>query len=129
MFKEIFFFELRYRKARAATYVYFGVIFLLCFLTVVSPVLKIGGAEGQTKANAPFVISYLTLIFSFYFTMITSAVMGVAIVRDFEHNTEAILFSTRMKKIDYLMGRFCGSIFILLLINSAVILGFMSGFA
>lgn len=129
MFKEVLTFELQYRKARTTTYVYFGVIFLLCFLTVLSPVLKIAGADGQTKANAPFVITYLTILFSFYFTLITSAVMGVAIVRDFEQNTEAILFSTPMKKFDYLMGRFAGSFLVLTLINTAVILGFMSGFA
>lgn len=61
--------------------------------------------------------------------MITSAIMGVAIVRDFEHNTEAILFSTPMKKLHYLLGRFGGSFIVLILVYSGIWLGFMLGFS
>ncbi len=125
MFKEIFLFELRYRKNRAVTYVYFGIIFVLCFLVIASP---LRAAVGQIKANAPYLISLWTVVLSAIFTMIISAVMGVAIVRDFDHNTEAILFSTRIKKMDYLMGRFCGSIVILILINCAIWMALMSAF-
>ncbi len=129
MFKEVFRFEWHYRKGRAANYIYFGIIFLLCFLAVASPVVRIGGAAGQIKANAPYVLSMMTLIMSFALTMITSAVMGVAVLRDFDHNTEAILFSTPLKKFDYLMGRFAGSFLVVVLIYCGIWLGFMSGFA
>jgi hypothetical protein len=61
--------------------------------------------------------------------MITSAVMGVAIVRDFDHNMEALLFSTPMKKLHYLLGRFGGSFLVLILIYSGIWLGLMTGFA
>jgi hypothetical protein len=128
MLKEIFRFEWHYRKGRAANYIYFGIIFLLCFLAVASPVVRIGGAMGQIKANAPYVLSMMTLIMSFALTMITSAVMGVAVLRDFDHNTEAILFSTPLKKFDYLMGRFAGSFLVVVLIYCGIWLGFMFGF-
>src|SRR5258706_16355220 len=126
MFKEFFLFEFRYRKRRPVTYVYFGIIFLLSFLGVDSP---IRAAVGQIKANAPYLITVWTIVLSFMFTMITSAVVGVSIVRDFDHNAESILFSTPIKKIDYLLGRFCGSTLILILINCAIWMGLMSGFA
>jgi ABC-2 type transport system permease protein len=126
MFKEFFLFEFRYRKRRPVTYVYFGIIFLLSFLGIASP---IRAAVGQIMANAPYLITVWTIVLSFVFTMITSAVMGVSIVRDFDHNTESILFSTPIKKIDYLLGRFCGSVLILVLINCAIWMGLMSGFA
>jgi hypothetical protein len=129
MLKEVFRFELLYRKGRAANYIYFGIIFLLCFLAVASPVVRIGGAVGQIKANAPYVLSIMTLIMSFALTMITSAIMGVAVLRDFDHNTEAILFSTPLKKFDYLMGRFAGSFFVVVLVYCGIWLGFMGGFA
>ena len=128
MFKEIFSFELTYRKKRPATYIYFGIIFLLCFLAIASPIVRIGGAMGQIKANAPYIIANMTLIMSFAMVMITSAIMGVAVVRDFEHNTEALMFSTPMKKWQYLMGRFGGSFLVLLLIFSGIWIGFMLGF-
>jgi ABC-2 type transport system permease protein len=129
MFKEIFRFELLYRKGRAANYIYFGIIFLLCFLAISSPIVQIGGAQGQVKANSPYVLSMMTLIMSFALTMITSAIMGVAILRDFDHNTEAILFSTPLKKFDYLIGRFAGSFFVLVLVYCSIWMGFMLGFA
>jgi ABC-2 type transport system permease protein len=129
MFLEIFLFELKYRKARAATYVYFMVIFVLSFLTVTSPSVNLSGAIGQVKANAPSVIALCTILFSFFSTIITSSVMGVAIVRDFDYNTEAILFSTPITKAQYLFGRFAGSMVVLILIQLALVLGLMTGFA
>jgi ABC-2 type transport system permease protein len=128
MFKEIFLFELFYRKSRSVTYIYFGITFLLCFLGVASSIIKLGGAVGMIKANAPYVIYRMTLVSSFVLSIITSAIMGVAIVRDFDHNMDGILFSAPIKKSGYLMGRFLGSFVTLLVINLAIPLGFIIGF-
>jgi ABC-2 type transport system permease protein len=127
MFKEIFRFELKYRKSRAATYIYFGIIFVMCFLAVTTDVVQIGGAAGQIKENAPLVIARMTLIVSIFLCLVASAVMGVAVLRDFEHNTEAIMFSTPISKWSYLMGRFCGSFVVLLFIGCGIWLAFMLG--
>lgn len=127
MFKEIFRFELKYRKKRAATYIYFGIIFLMCFLAVTTDAVQIGGAAGQIKENSPMVLSRMTLIVSVFMCLIASAVMGVAVLRDFEHNTEAIMFSTPMGKFSYLMGRFWGSFVVLLFIGSGICIAFLIG--
>jgi ABC-2 type transport system permease protein len=124
MFKGVFLFEIVYRKSRPATYVYAIIIFITCFLAVASPIQR---AVGQIYPNAPYLIAFWTLIMSFVFTMVTSAMMGVAIVRDFEHHTEGILFSYPISKFDYLMGRFWGSFFVLVLMNGAVVLGLVAG--
>ena len=129
MLKEIFLFELKYRKKRAANYIYFALMFVISFLFVASPLVSIGGAIGQIKPNSPYVILQLTSTLTLIFMMVTSAIMGVAIVRDFDHNTEVILFSTPMKKMDYLLGRFGGSFIILILVYSGIVLGLMTGFA
>ena len=126
MFKGIFNFELEYRRNRSVTYIYFALTFIVSFLLIASPART---AVGQMKANAPYIISLWTLVISFVFTMVTSAVMGVAIVRDFDYNTEAILFSNAIKKRDYLLGRFCGSFVVLVLINCGIWLGLMAAFA
>jgi len=104
MFWEIFTFELNYRRVRPVTYIYFALILLLSFFTVTSPGLKLSGSIGHVNANAPYVIAYLIMAFSLFFTMITSSVMGVAVVRDFENNTEAIMFSTPITKGQYLLA-------------------------
>ncbi|MBS1554216.1 MAG: aminopeptidase [Bacteroidetes bacterium] len=127
MFKNIFLFELKYRKARAANYIYFAIMFLLCFLAVTTDVVQIGGAVGQVKENAPIVIGQMIAIMGFFMTLISSAIMGVAVLRDFEHNTEAILFSTPIKKFHYLMGRFWGSYVVLLLVAASLPIAFMLG--
>jgi ABC-2 type transport system permease protein len=127
MLKEIIRFELLYRKNRAATYIYFFIIFLMCFLAVTTDVVQIGGAVGQVKENSPIVITQMTLIVSVFLSLIASAVMGVAVLRDFEHNTEAIMFSTPMKKFDYLMGRFLGSFVVLVFIGCGIWTAFMLG--
>lgn len=127
MFKNIFLFELKYRKARAANYIYFAIMFLFCLLAVTTDVVRIGGAVGQVKENAPIVIGQMIVIMGFFMTLISSAIMGVAVLRDFEHNTEAILFSTPIKKFHYLMGRYWGSLVILLLVAASLPIGFMIG--
>ncbi len=127
MFKDIFLFELKYRKARAANYIYFGIMFLLCILAVTTDVVRIGGGVGQVKENAPIVIGQMIVIMTVFLSLIASAIMGVAVLRDFEHNTEAILFSTPIKKISYLMGRYWGSLVVLLLVATSLPLAFMIG--
>lgn len=127
MFKDIFLFELKYRKARAANYIYFGIMFLMCILAVTTDIVQIGGGVGQVKENAPTVIAQMIVIMGVFMSLIASAIMGVAVLRDFEHNTEAILFSTPIKKISYLMGRYWGSYVVLLLVASSLPLAFMIG--
>ena len=127
MFKDIFLFELKYRKARAANYIYFGIMFLMCFLAVTTDVVQIGGAAGQVKENAPVVIAQMIVIMGIFMSLIASAIMGVAVLRDFEHNTEAILFSTPIKKFSYLMGRYWGSFVVLLVVASSLPIAFMLG--
>jgi ABC-2 type transport system permease protein len=126
MFRAIFLFELQYRKNRAATYIYFGIIFFVCFMTAASPTRP---ATGATVANSPYLIANITALMSLAFIMVTSAIVGVSVIRDFEHNTEALLFTTPLTKRDYLIGRFVGSFVILILINCAGWLGLMTGFA
>jgi hypothetical protein len=84
---------------------------------------------GQLLANSPYLIANITALMSLIFTVITSAIMAVSIIRDFEHNTETMLFTTRLKKRDYLMGRFAGSFAVLIIINCAGWLGLMAGFS
>src|SRR5210317_1555355 len=106
MWYQIFLFELRYRKKRPATYIYFGIMFLLAFLTMTTDIVSIGGGIGLVKENAPTTIANMMVILSAFMMMITSGIMGVGVLRDFEHNTESMLFTTPIKKFDYLAGRF-----------------------
>jgi ABC-2 type transport system permease protein len=129
MLRRIFAFELYYRLQRRATYVYFLLVFCLSFFAITSPTAKVAGAVGNVSPNSPYVISVVFVLLPFLMTMITSAVMGFAMVRDKEHNLESILFTTRAQKFDYLFGRFAGSMTILLLMGVAGGLGLYAGYA
>lgn len=127
MWLEIFKFELAYRRKRPATYIYFGVMFLLAFLAVTTDVVQIGGSTGLIKQNSPYVITQMMIIVSAFFMMITSAIMGVAVLRDFEHKTESLMFSTPISKFDYLLGRFLGSYAVTIFVFFGMFLGFLLG--
>ena len=127
MLLEIIKFEWAYRKGRPATWLYFAIILIIPIILVSTDAIKIMGGGEQTKENSPAGIASLEIAFTYLFVMITSAVMGVAVLRDFEFNTEALMFSTPIKKFDYLFGRFVGSFMVLILIFFAMILGFTIG--
>ncbi len=127
MWYQIFKFELQYRKKRPATYIYFGILFLMALLTISTDVVQIGGGAGLVKENAPATIATMMVILSAFMMMITSAIMGVGVLRDFEHKMESLMFSTPIKKFDYLLGRFMGSFVTTLLVFSGILLGFVVG--
>jgi len=127
MWYEIFKFELQYRKKRPATYIYFVILFLLSFGAMSSDVVQIGGGAGLVKENAPVTIASMMVILSAVLMVITSAVTGVAVLRDFEHKTESLMFTNPITKKDYLLGRFLGSILVALIIFTGVPIGFMLG--
>lgn len=127
MWYEIFKFELQYRKKRPATYIYFVILFLLSFGAMSSDVVQIGGGAGLVKENAPVTITSMMVILSAVLMVITSAITGVAVLRDFEHKTESLMFTNPITKGDYLFGRFLGSILVALIVFMGVPIGFMLG--
>ena len=128
MLLQIILFELRYRLKRPPTYIYFFLVFLVGFLAITWEDFGQFGAGGQIKLNASYVlynilgtISFIPMIF------VSSAVMGVPIVRDYEHKMESILYTTNITRFDYLLGRFIGSLIILIVISFGAILGPVAG--
>ena len=127
MFFEILKFELKYRSKRPATYIYFGILFLMGFLAMTTDIVQAGGSNAMVKENAPAVIATMTMNMFLIVMFMASAVMGVAVLRDFEHQTESLMFSNPIKKRDYLFGRFTGSFIVMIFIASGVTWGFMLG--
>ena len=89
MWYEIFKFEIQYRAKRLETYLYFVVLFLF---SIVAVDFFLQGTLGSPKSNAPHVIAKTMAIVSTVFMMLSSMIMGVAVLRDFEHRIESILF-------------------------------------
>ncbi len=123
MFFKIFSFEVKYRLKRPATYIYFFIFFFMTFMAVYSRYVGIGGEGGLVNKNSPFTINLVVIIMMIFGTMICSAIMGVPVFRDFEHNFHEIMFTTPVKKWEYLSGRFFGSYAIALFVFSGILFG------
>lgn len=125
MWYNIFKFELQYRIKRPDTYVFF--LFLFLFSIVGVDFVFQGADFGIMKKNSPFVIAKTMGAITGIFMILASMIMGVSVLRDFEYEIESLIFSTTIKKKDYLLGRFLGSFTVLLFIFSGVLFGMMLG--
>ena len=128
MLKEIILFEFAYRRKRPATYLYFLLCVVIGFIFAGTDAVKIVGAGGQLKENAPWIIANTLTVINIFLMLVVSAIMGVAVLRDFEHNMEALLFSTPTSKSDYLLGRFIGAFLILTFVFLGTIVGMSAGY-
>lgn len=124
MLYEIFKFEIQYRAKRLETYLYFVILF---FFSIVAVDFFLQGTSSVDKTNAPVVIAKTMAIVSAIFMMLSSMIMGVGVLRDFEHKMESILFVKPIRKRDYLLGRFFGSFVVLVFIFSGLLFGMIIG--
>ncbi|OQP68632.1 ABC transporter permease/M1 family aminopeptidase [Niastella populi] len=124
MLFEIIKFELNYRIRQYNTYLSFIIVFMF---SIVAVDFIFEGQPDAFKRNAPLTIAKSMGIISAFLLMIPSMIMGTAVLRDFDHRMEALLFVNPVKKSDYLMGRFLGSLVILVFIFTAIPLGMMVG--
>ncbi|MCC9166714.1 ABC transporter permease/M1 family aminopeptidase [Pontibacter harenae] len=123
MFTEIFLFELRYRLKRPASYIYLGLMLLMSFLLMLALGGAFGGSiilgdasGGKVFANSPYQINWIITLLSWFGVLITSAMMGTPIFRDFEHKTHSLYYTSPISKSGYLFGRFLGSFLITFLV-------------
>lgn len=127
MFTEIFLFELKFRLKRVSTYVYFLIWLLVAFLYVYSDSIQLGEIGSKVAKNSAYALNSLTAVFTAFGVAIISAVVGTSIYRDYEYNTYAIIFTTPIKKFDYLWGRYLASILITIFIFSGLLVGVFLG--
>ena len=120
-------FEIQYRFTRPATYIYFALILLMSFLATATDAVQAGGSGGNVMQNSPLVIAQIMSVILIFGIFIVSAVMGVPVLRDFEHKTNSMIFTTPIKKINYLGGKFIGSFLIMMFILSGILFGTMLG--
>lgn len=127
MFGIVLRFELRYQLRRPVTWLFFLVFFLLAFFSVASDAVLAVGATGQIKRNAPFILATVMGVLTAIGQVITTAIAGTAVLRDAEMGTQELLFTTRLTKAGYLLGRFAGAFATMLVVYAALPLGLLLG--
>jgi ABC-2 type transport system permease protein len=127
VFTAIAAFESKYHLKGFLFYIVLAVYFLLSFAAVTSDQVTLGGAVGNVNRNAPYVIMQLLLVMSIFGVFTTTAFVANAVHRDFELGTDALFFSSPIKKFQFLAGRFIGSFTVAVMVYLGVLLAVMVG--
>jgi len=125
MFKEIFRFQLQSSLKRPMVYLFTLINFILVFMASVSDSVIIGGSNAAVKVNSPDVIMTTTLLMTLVGVFMTTALVNSAMLKDFEHKFGALIFSTSIKKLGYLGGRFLSAYLLSLIPFTGVLLGLL----
>lgn len=109
MFSKIATFELRYQFRNPVFWVVAVLFFLLAFGATTIEQIQIGSG-GNVHVNSPEALTQKLLIISLFFMFVTTAFVANIIVRDDESGFGPMVRSTRVSKLDYLLGRFSGAL-------------------
>lgn len=120
-------FEIKYRLSRPATYIYLALLLIMSFLATSTDIVRAGGSGGKVMENAPVILATIQTFMMLFGVFIISAVMGVPVLRDFEHKTHSMIFTSPISKFNYLGGKFLGSFIVLVIIFSGILFGTMIG--
>jgi len=133
-FLETFRFEVRYYLKRASTWIYFGIFFTLALLLMMigggfweSATLGLGGAGGNIKMNSPYVLAQITGVIALFGAIITAALLGNSVYRDYEAVIHPLFFTSPITRASYLGGRFLGALLVNALVMLSIPLGLMIG--
>ena len=133
MFKEIFLFELRLAVKKPATYIYFGVFFIITFFIglAVSGVFDTSSNDSNQVANSPFAVTSIlqgtSILFSLLVSIMLISVVATAIQKDYQYNTHPFFFTKPISKADYFFGRFTSVFLVAALIISGPVAGYFIG--
>jgi len=127
MLGHFFGFEIRYWLRSWMLWIFLGIIALLLFGATATDYVTVGEALENTYRNAPFVIENYYSIVGLLTLLMTVAFVNSAASRDFASNTSQLIFTTPVKKLDYLAGRYLGSALIAVIPMLGVSLGILVG--
>ncbi len=109
MFLHIAWFEIRYWLRSWMLWIFALIIAALIFGAASSDHIQVGGALSNTYRNAPYVIENYYAIIGLLTLLMVTAFVNSAAARDFSHNTYQIVFTTPVRRRDFLLGRFFGA--------------------
>ena len=127
MFWTILRMELAFLRRVATPYFYFAVLFFMAFGATVSDEIQKEAGIGTVFRNAPVTVAQTMLVLTVIGQVITTAIVGAAILRDVQIKAHELLFTTRVTRLGYLGGRFTGAVLAMIAIYAALPLGAMAG--
>lgn len=120
--REIFRFELTYQVRRVSTWIYFAALVL--FASVWTTEEYLGHArDGEYFFGAAFVVAEVTVVGCLFWILVAAYVAGDAAARDAETGMHPLIFTTPVRKADYLGGRFLAAF----VLNASLLLAVPTG--
>ena len=123
MLLQIAWFEIRYWLRSWMLWIFTLIIALLIFGAASSDQVQVGSALSNTFRNAPYVVQNFYAGIGILTLLMVTAFVNSAATRDFSHNTYQIVFSTPLRRRDFLLGRFFGATVIAVIPMLGVSLG------
>src|SRR5690606_25523049 len=88
-----------------------------------SDAVQIGGSIGNIHRNAPTVVATLMTAFTMLGLLVITLFISNALLRDFELGTSELVFSSLVRRRDYLLGRIGAALLASLLMYAIIALG------
>jgi ABC-2 type transport system permease protein len=120
-------FEIRYWLRGWMLWVFLFIVALMIFGATSTDQITVGGALENTYRNAPFVVENFYSFMCLLTLLMTVAFVNAAASRDFASNTYQMVFTTPLKKFDYLTGRYLGSALIAVIPMMGISIGIIVG--
>ncbi|MGO9339702.1 MAG: ABC transporter permease/M1 family aminopeptidase [Terracidiphilus sp.] len=125
MFLDFLLFEIKLRLKSVSTYCFFGLWVLIAFLF--EGFSNYTMPPGKMLVDGPFVTALFDFQLSFFGSIVMAAIFGTSILRDFQRDTYQMIFTKPISKLDYLGGRWAGSLLITLFIFTGTPIGEILG--
>jgi ABC-type transport system involved in multi-copper enzyme maturation permease subunit len=109
MLRHILAFEIRYWLRSWMLWIFLLIISALIFAAASTDNVTLGDSLQNTYRNAPFVIQNFYSFIGLLTLLMAPAFVNSAAARDFSYRTHEIIFSTPVRRRDYLLGRFSGA--------------------
>jgi ABC-2 type transport system permease protein len=122
-------FELRSWLRAPLPWIFLFIFAALSFGGTVLDEITIGGSFGNVWKNAPFVAQNWYGVFSLLSLLLSTAFFNTAAIRDFENNTDQIVFASPISKSGYYFGHFFGALLASIIPMLGVSLGMWLGVA
>jgi len=119
---EVFRFELAYNLRRPSTWIYVAILFLMAIWMF----LATADEPASAHINAPERLTGVSVIVGLFGMLVSAAIFGDTAVRDVAVEMDALLFTSPLRKAEYLVGRFLAALTVNAIVLVAIPLGLMA---
>jgi ABC-2 type transport system permease protein len=109
MLWRIAWFEIRFWLRSWMLWIFLFVVGLLIFAAIGSDEVMAELNLSNIYRNAPFTIASFYAAMGVFALLMTAVFVNFAALRDFSYNTDQMMFSTPVRRRDFLLGRFLGA--------------------